>query len=316
MTNRLRFRQDGTFTIVQFTDLHVQNGEPQDKQTAALMAEVLDAEQPDLVVLTGDVISGKKSKDPAASWQIAVAPIIERELPWAAVFGNHDDEGALNRAQLMAFQRTLPHCLSQPGPDDVSGVGNYVLSITSSADGDRPAATLYFVDSNAYSETRLAGYGWIRRDQISWFMQEAAVRPLHECEPLPALAFFHIPLPEYNLLWDLHECRGEKNEAVCCPLVNTGFFAAMHEAGDVLGALVGHDHINDFEGSLYGLRLCFGRGTGYNTYGKEGFKRGARVIRLREGVRDFESWLRLEGGEVMRNQPLHKPEFQRRRCIL
>ena len=41
MTNTLHFREDGTFTIVQFTDLHVQNGEPEDEQTAALMILVL-----------------------------------------------------------------------------------------------------------------------------------------------------------------------------------------------------------------------------------------------------------------------------------
>lgn len=43
----MRFRENGTFTIAQFTDLHWQNGEPADQRTGALMAMVLEQEQPD-----------------------------------------------------------------------------------------------------------------------------------------------------------------------------------------------------------------------------------------------------------------------------
>jgi hypothetical protein len=316
MADNLHFRTDGTFTIVQFTDMHFKNGEPEDEQTSALMAEVLDAEQLDLVALTGDVIDGGHSDDPAASWQRAVAPIVDRSLPWAAVFGNHDDEGALSRQDLMAVQQSIPHCLTSPGPTGVSGVGNYVLPVKASQT-DEAAATLYFVDSNAYAETNIAGYGWIRRDQIAWFLDEAKrQRPAVGAEPLPALAFFHIPLPEYNQIWDLQVCYGDKYEPVCCALINTGFFAALHEAGDVVGVFVGHDHVNDFEGELYGIRLCYGRGSGFNTYGREGFKRGARVIQLREGRREFQSWLRLEGGDVVHEQAPHQPELRRKTCIL
>ncbi|MDI9549890.1 MAG: metallophosphoesterase family protein, partial [Chloroflexota bacterium] len=232
------------------------------------------------------------------------------------VFGNHDDEGGMTRAELMALQRTLPYCLSVAGPADVSGVGNYVLPVCS-AGGEKTAATLYFLDSNSYAETQIGGYGWLRRDQIAWYLQTAqALAAANGGEPLPALAFFHIPLSEYNEAWDLHVCYGHKFEPVCCPLINTGFYAALHEAGDVMGTFVGHDHVNDFVGDLYGIRLCYGRATGFNTYGRQGFTRGARLIQLREGVRDFRTWLRLEGGEVVTEQPQHEPLLQRRTCIL
>lgn len=311
----LCFRDNGVFTIVQFTDLHIKNGEPEDELTAALMAEVLDAEQPDLVALTGDVIDGGHAQDPAASWRRAVAPIVDRSLPWAAVYGNHDDEGMLSRTELMAVQRSIAFCLTSPGPDGVSGLGNYALPVLSHSSDER-SATLYFLDSNAYAETNIAGYGWIRRDQIAWFLEKAVELNPDGVEPLPALAFFHIPLPEFNQIWDMHVCYGSKLEPICCPLLNSGFFAAMHETGDVMGAFVGHDHINDFTGELYGIRLSFGRATGFNTYGREGFKRGARIIRLYEGRREFDTWLRLEGGEVVHQQEPHEPELRRKTCIL
>jgi hypothetical protein len=85
----------------------------------------------------------------------------------------------------------------------------------------------------------------------------------------------------------------------------------MHEAGDVMGTFVGHDHVNDFTGNLYGIRLAYGRATGYNTYGRAGMARGARVIRLTKGVHAFRTWLRLEGGDIITEQPLHEPEGRR-----
>lgn len=311
----LRFRRDGTFTIVQFTDTHWNNGEPADEQTRALMERVLDAEQPDLVLLTGDLIEGSGARDPAGSCRAVIAPMETRGIPWAAILGNHDDEGDLNREQLMAVLESGRWSLSQPGPGDVSGVGNYLLPVRPAA-GEHPALALSCLDSGSYAETKVGGYGWIRRDQIAWYL--ATARALREGlgAPVPALAFFHIPLPEYDDIWHFSLCVGHKYEPVCCPRVNTGFFAALHQAGDVMGTFVGHDHINDFEGDLHGIRLCYGRASGYQTYGREGFMRGARVIRCRQGERTFRTWLRLEDGSVLTDPPRHEPEYRRSECAV
>lgn len=69
-----------------------------------------------------------------------------------------------------------------------------------------------------------------------------------------------------------------KNEKVFSARVNSGLFSAMLAQGDVMATFCGHDHINDFWGEMYGIRLHYGRATGFNTYGKEGFLRGACVI--------------------------------------
>ncbi len=308
MPPELRVRADGTLTIVQFTDTHFTNTEVADEQTVALMEEVLEAEQPDFVILTGDVIDGGRSPDPAAAWRLALSPVVARGLPWAATFGNHDDEGRMDRVQLTVLQQSIPGCLTQRGPVHLTGVSNYVLRVLDSQ-SDKCVAHLYCLDSNSYSPTGVGVYDWIHRDQVAWYAQTA--RELAEAnggEKLPALAFFHIPLPEYHEVWDYHTCHGVKHEEICAPLVNSGLFAALHEAGDVLGTFVGHDHVNDFIGDLHGIRLAYGRATGYNTYGRDGMARGARVIRLTKGVRGFRTWLRLAGGEVVAQQPVHVPE--------
>lgn len=306
MPIQLKFRDDGTFTIVQFTDIHWHNGEPEDLKSWALMEQVVEKEAPDLVALTGDILSGGGCKEPRESlWQV-IEGFEARRLPWAAVFGNHDDEGSVSREGLMGVQTSCPMSLSQPGPDDISGVGNYMLRVKGSKH-DKTAAALYFIDSGSYAKTGIDGYDWIQRDQIEWYISESSALRAEAGHPLPALAFFHIPIPEYDEVWDFHTCYGVKYENVCAPRVNTGFFAAMQQMGDVMGTFVGHDHINDYWGDLHGIRLYYGRGTGYNTYGREGFLRGARVIRLKEGERSFDSWLHLADGSVITEQPEHSP---------
>jgi len=47
---------------------------------------------PDLVVFTGDLLTGNNIISNATEyWKQAVLPAIEFSVPWAALFGNHDD---------------------------------------------------------------------------------------------------------------------------------------------------------------------------------------------------------------------------------
>ena len=306
MKNELKFRESGCFKIVQFTDIHWHNGEPTDQQSADLIKSVSRAESPDLIVLTGDILSGGGCNNAIVSLQQVIEILDQCAIPWTAVFGNHDDEGTANRHELMAVMQENDLSLVEPGPEEIAGVGNYVLTVQSS-DETKPAALLYFIDSGSYAPTGIGGYDWIKQSQIKWYLSESKKYTGPIGHRLPALAFFHIPIPEYHEVWDFHACYGVKYEDICAPRINTGFFAALHEAGDVVGTFVGHDHINDFWGDLHGIRLCYGRASGYNTYGKDGFPRGARVIQLREGERQFETWLHLDNDTIVHEQQKHTP---------
>jgi hypothetical protein len=283
------------FKIVQFTDVHWRNGEAEDLCCEALMERVLLAEKPDLVVFTGDLIDSGFCQEPLESLKNAVAAVDRSGVPWAAVFGNHDSEAGVSRSSLMDVLTSYSLCLSESGPDDINGVGNFVLDIMSSGSGSGSAARLFFLDSGSYAPKAIGGYDWIHTDQIAWFKQQASGGIRGEAgTPVPGLAFFHIPLPEYREVWEKGHCEGNKMENVCSAKVNSGFFSALVEQGDVCGTFVGHDHLNDFIGELYGIRLAYGRATGFNTYGKDGFPRGARVINLLEGTRHFDTWIRLD----------------------
>lgn len=316
MSKELRFHHDGTFKIVQFTDLHWKDGAELDLQTRALMQLTIDKEQPDFVMFTGDVIYTGKSPDgaslcenPIQAFREAVSVVEDAKVPWGVVFGNHDTENNITRDELMNEVLAHHYTLAQKGPEQIHGTGNYNLPILSSS-SDQAAAILYCLDSGDYpANPHIAGYDWIKHDQIQWYINESNQwKERLNGTILPSLAFFHIPLPEYQTVWDREVCYGSKNENVCASQVQSGFFSAILEQGDVVATFCGHDHINDYWGNLYGVSLHYGRATGVNTYGKEGFPRGARVIRLTEGERTIESWLRLEDGSMITSQIVHQPE--------
>ncbi len=308
MNQALRMRGDGTFTIVQFTDLHWNNGGERDLRTRALMERVLAAEKPDMIVLTGDIIESRRCRDPVKSFRDALSVAASSGIPWAAVFGNHDSEGNVTREQLMQAQLELPGTVAHSGPPEVEGVGNFSLRIEDH-DG-RLRTALYCLDSGDYSDhDEAAGYGWIRERQLAWFRQEVETfRERNGGVPLPALMFMHIPIPEYRDVWNTRICFGHRYEKVGCAPVNSGLFAAMLDAKSIQGVFCGHDHINDYAGELFGIRLCYGRASGYSTYGRWLFQRGARVIRLRDG-KPFDTWLRLADGSKVVKARKHWPTW-------
>ena len=224
-----------------------------DLNTTALIDRMLDIEDPDLVVFTGDNIVS--TPDPEAAMTMAFGPVIARGYPWAAVFGNHDAEGPWPRARLMEWITAQPHALAVPGPDfGPLCVGNYRLDVAASTADDAPSAlTVYMLDSRATGGARRRRCDWVHADQIAWYEAEAAAVAAAAAPraPPPALAFFHIPLPEYTGGGVAATRVGTAGEGVCAPACNSELAASLL-ARDVVAVSVGHDHNNDFCGSHAG----------------------------------------------------------------
>ena len=295
----LRFNSNHKFKIIQFTDIHWIYDDPKSEEAAERMREVLDAERPDLVVYTGDIIFAKPA---APALQRALAPAIERGIPFAVTWGNHDDEQDMTRAELSAYIKDMKGNLTSH-TEGISGQTNYTLSVKSS-DCRRDAAVLYIFDSHSYSKIeRVKGYDWIKHDQVAWYIEQSkAFTAKNGGSPLPALAFMHIPLPEMRDMTQNQNIYmvGTRKEMVCAPEINTGLATAMLSAGDVMGLFVGHDHVNDYVVDWYGILMGYGRFTGGKTvYHDIPQGNGARVIELTEGSRDIHTWIRIKGGKVI-----------------
>ena len=154
----LHFGRDGKFRIAQFTDVHLDLGTPyrraQAEKTIAQMRYILDAEHPDLVVFTGDVVTGKPA---AEAWHRVLEPVAERNLPFCVVLGNHDAEQDLTRAEIGRIVTSYAGTLNTLGAG--GELADVVLEIAGTT---QPAALLYCLDSHDYSTIpSIDGYGWV-----------------------------------------------------------------------------------------------------------------------------------------------------------
>ena len=284
----LSFNKNCKFKIVQFTDVHFKYNSFRSDSALVLMKSVIVKEEPDLVVLTGDIVCSKNTRE---AWISLSKIFTETKTPWAVTLGNHDIEYELTGKEIMNVLSGLPYCLTINGPKDISGNGNYVLKILSSKSKETEAL-LYFLDSHSGldSKKNMGSYDWIKFDQVDWYREQSSkFTKQNGGNPYPALAFLHIPLPEYNEVLKLESTKGIYKEKVCCPAINSGMYLAMFESKDVMGMFTGHDHDNNYIGCLRGICMAYGQSSGRQCYGKIG--RGARVIELYEGKREFDTWI-------------------------
>lgn len=279
--------REGKLKIVQLTDIH---WDPQSKncaQTAQTIEAVLALEKPDIAMLTGDVVTEKPGPE---GWKAIIALLEKAQVPFTVMMGNHDAE-VMPKQEIYDLLAQSPYFIGEKGPETIHGCGNYVVPVYG-ADHKTTKALLYCIDSNDYPESKDYGtYDWIHFDQVAWYRQTSARFTKENGDnPLPALAFFHIALPEYDAIPNNGTMLGEKNEGSGASKINSGLFASFIEMGDVMGAFVGHDHDNDFIGTHYQIALAYGRVTGTDAYGD--LERGMRVIELKENERSFDTWVR------------------------
>jgi predicted MPP superfamily phosphohydrolase len=292
--SKLHFNTDGTFKIVQFTDIHFKPGVPESQPSLELIRYILETEQPDLVAFTGDNVTGRPAAD---GWKAVLKPVVEASVPFAVTLGNHDDEHDLSRQQIRELLKNIPGYVGKK-PDAKSDFGDYLVKVN--AENKEENALLYFFDSNAYSTLdSVKGYAWFSHDQVNWYRKQSRKNALKSSKKLPALAYFHIPLPEYKTDFDGKAKRkGQRNEDEYSPDINTGMFSAMLLEGDVMGTFVGHDHVNDYIVNHYGIGLTYGRWSGEKTtYGD--LQHGSRIVVLEKGKRQFTTWMRLRDGQVV-----------------
>ncbi|MBP5222006.1 MAG: metallophosphoesterase [Lachnospiraceae bacterium] len=296
----LHCREDGSFHILVIAD--TQDLDKPQKLTTELLNAELDAADADLVIFLGDMIFGphlgRDQKKVEAAIRAVIDPVAERNIPFAIVFGNHDDEESLSREEQFAVYQSYSGCLNED--PDLPGVGNTYLPLYAENSGT-PSILLWLMDSGSYAEEEIGGYGYVKEEQNQWFRDSVASygeenRPVsyvfqHIVVPQvfslvePAKAFEKGAFCTFGKPWtDWYTERegavreGRFGESPCPPLFDSGQFESWKDCG-VKAAFFGHDHANDYIADVDGIDFVATCGLGFYSYGR-GDEHGARLLIL------------------------------------
>ena len=310
----LKCRPDGKFHIMCLGDLHENAdidtplGKAKAEDMALLVNTALDRFKPDLVVLMGDTCTDATDNDPAVFRAVVTRvtePMVSRSIPFAFVMGNHEHDNH-HEERIVETYKSIPGCLIFNDDPSITGCLNYNLLVQRS-DSEKPAFNLWFLDSNNLCDDEAVSvYDWVHQDQIAWYERKAAeLKEQNGGEPLPAVLFQHIPVPEeYDAMrpmkpWELYpsvkghaawsscryvakeNMRGYLGEGPCAPCRNAGQFESWKQTGDVIAAIFGHDHLNDFTCVVDGITMGQCKTAGFRCY-TDGCRSSVRMVTLDE----------------------------------
>lgn len=280
----LEKKKDRDFKILTLSDIHFSDYGYRaffSIFNTAVIKRMVAATQPDLIVLMGDIVCGDENSTYYSVKRIT--DLMESfGVPWAPVFGNHDDEANCDLNFLADVMMSSPHCLMQKG-DSEMGVGNYIINI---AEEGRIVESLVLMDSH---------HDIPNEKQVEWFRWAAeGINRLSYNEAEISL-YMHIPLPEYQLAYDVawneesrkwndgYNAYGKLHEKICCARDANGnanpseLFKAIKDSGTAKYVFCGHDHMNDFSIRYEGVRLTYmmklGKSSGY----QPGFSGGSVI---------------------------------------
>lgn len=303
----LRFGKSGEFKVIQLTDLHLVGERPdQAEKTFARIRYIVEAERPDMIAVTGDVITGAKySREMLRS---VLDTLDSFRIPFCIVFGNHDQEMGMTKEEMSEMITSCKYSLNSLGAD--GKLADIRIPVRCSKGRD-DAMEFYFLDSHTsiQADSPYAGkpirYEWFDFDQVCWIRSQFAQSASEHGRVLPSAAFFHIPLPEFIEAWENttaqhfthNNVKGVRGEYGGHSRINSGMFAAMLEGGSTMGVFCGHDHDSDFIVEHMGIALAYGRFSGDDTVYHH-LMHGTRVIVFKEGERSFRTWIHEDDGQI------------------
>ncbi len=307
MEKTLKFRQDGTFKVMQLTDIHYTDDDKTDHRSVALVCQCIEKEKPDFIMVTGDAVYGP---DNLKNLDKVMAPLVESKIPWSYVFGNHDVEENSDERTLFSRLEKMDGFIGYDDREAIDGYGSHILPIYGN-DGGMPWAVAGIDSGNYNPIEEIGGYAYVTPNQIRWY--ENQMKELEERQKdFSVLAFQHIPVPEIEDVWKFERCFGVKRDGFGSPLVNSGQCLSMVKDGHTKGLFFGHDHVNSFWGDYYGLILGYGRKSGYGNYGAEDFLYGCRMFVLKEDdTHRFETYEYLENDRYVREPWKYQPLMRR-----
>lgn len=286
---RVKKTEGEDFKILLFTDLQLWASVGDNKETYRIMDELVEKVQPDLIVLPGDNVSGIDT-------DILTLSLIKKMesygIPWAPVFGNHDDEGNADLSWQGDKFEEAENCLFSHGPTNLYGDGNYFVNIW---EGDEVVYSLALMDNGRYYD-----YGdvekeiYIGYEQIAWFEWNINGVKKATGKEVPSMVFSHFALPEFAEAVQKYCKQGndgryyvpeDMGSGSCAYIpgvapVNSGFFDKAKALGTT-HIFCGHDHENDASILFEDVVLTYGLKTGPSpVFWNDALQYGGTVITI------------------------------------
>ena len=288
----LQKQKDQKFTVLHLTDTHLYHDEWIGERGEHLKRTVnylVEQAKPDLITISGDLAWAGQyhSYEDFANWMDSYG------IPWAPVFGNHDDqdgyEAVAKAAEILLAKDT---CLLEQG-DPTLGCGNYVIGIEEEG---KLVHGIIMMDSHANklwvdAEGKEHNpYAELYPEQFPWYRQQ--VEELKALGAGETTLIMHIPIYTYHdaikaaLKADVdpkavsfyngeqgdcwnegyEDSFGVYREGICSYPVDNGFFEEILAGGTTKTVICGHDHVNTFAVPYKGVRLAYGLKTGRGSY--------------------------------------------------
>lgn len=299
------------FKIIQFTDVQVIDPHQQccpgrlrddeieafldvNKNAFDLIRKIINKENPDWIIFTGDNVYGQFDKNGSA-FRGFIDFVESFKIKWSYVNGNHDGEKIITfndkqydcgqgyDAQNKYVKHHTKYLMYKSGNKKM-GFGNYAIELI---ENKKPIWSFIMMDSHGVQGYENPG---INKYQIDWY--EKTLKKIDkantECKNL---TFFHIPNTEFKIAAkkyygnEIFKIKGvnkrgdfgESNEIDCC-FPSENFFNKVKELGKTKGIFVGHDHVNNSSVEYEGVRLTYGLKTGYYDYHKKELQGATKIL--------------------------------------
>lgn len=299
-TFTLQIQKDRDFKILQLTDLHLGFGvlsKGKDKLALNAVKKIIEKTKPDMIVLTGDSVFPFLPKAGTLNNRKQAKKLMgfldKFEIPYTLVFGNHDCEmgSTCNKEELAELYKQGKYCIFTEGRKNLTGVGNFFIELVD--DTGKVLLPLVMLDSNMYGEGGwfFSGFDRIQDDQVDWCMERLTILK-KENPDIKAMAFFHMPLPEFKEAYEKmklgdksviyqHGSIAEKHEYFGISKYPGTFFDKAVENGVIKWMFCGHDHLNTLSLIYKGIQMTYGMSIdylGYNGMKKNYIQRGGTLI--------------------------------------
>ena len=238
--------------------------------------EAVNNARPHLILLSGDNVYGEFD-DSGRQLKLLAAFLDSFDVPWAPVFGNHDNESEMGPDFQCRLLENSPNCLFMRG--DATGNGNYAVTLVKD---NVPVRTILMLDSHG-----CLTYPGIRDDQVE-LCKKACEEVVEKYGKLPPLfACYHIPSTEflvaaaeagyqevddYFAKYEIGKTLparngdfGKRDDPQGRVGANEPFMEFFKKAGGD-GIFVGHYHKNSTSILSGGIRYTFGLKTGVYDY--------------------------------------------------